>query len=101
MKKGTMAINDSKMLAREWHDLDAAGIPLAPLENRIGVDPLGAGSSLTIRRGRDGMRSEIRELKGGRFAYVLPVFVRRNRPGKTIIREHWLEAPWLPPNIDL
>jgi hypothetical protein len=95
-----MAIRDFGALARQWRDLEAAGIPLEPLENRVGVDARSSGSGLTIRRGRDAWRSEIRELKDGRFAYILPVFIRRDRPGKTIIRDSWIEPPWLDTNVE-
>jgi hypothetical protein len=95
-----MAIRGFGALARQWRDLEAAGIPLEPLENRVGVDARSSGSGLTIRRGRDAWRSEIRELKDGRFAYILPVFIRRDRPGKTIIRDSWIEPPWLDTNVE-
>jgi hypothetical protein len=96
-----MTIGDPEALARQWRELEAADIPLAPLEDRVGIDLRGAGSDLTIRRGRDGWRSEIRELKNDRFAYILPVFIRRDRPGKTIIRDSWISTPWPAPIIDL
>jgi hypothetical protein len=96
-----MVNRDSGVLAQQWRDLEAAGIPLAPLENRVGVDARTLGSGLTIRRGRDAWRSEIRELKNGRFAYILPVFIRRDRPGKTIMRDSWIDAPWPGASIEL
>jgi len=84
----------------QWHALETAGIPLEPLEDRVGVDARSSGSGLTIRRGRDAWRSEIRELKHGRFAYILPIFIRRDHPGKTIIRDSWIEPPWLDTNVE-
>jgi len=95
-----MAIRDFEALTQQWRELEAAGISLEPLENRIGVDACSSGFGLTIRRGRDTSRSEIRELKDGRLAYVLPIFIRRDRPGKTVIRDSWIEAPWPGGNID-
>jgi hypothetical protein len=95
-----MSIRDFGALARGWRDLEAAGVPLEPLENRVGIDTRNRGTALTIRAGRDVWQSEIRELKNGRFAYILPVFIRRNRPGKTIIRDCWISPPWMDTEID-
>jgi hypothetical protein len=95
-----MANRDFAALTRQWAELEAAGIPLEPLENRVGIDKRNSGTALTIRAGRDRLRSEIRELKGGRFGYILPLFVRRNLPGKTIIRDSWIVPPWLDTNIE-
>jgi hypothetical protein len=96
-----MTIRNFEALAREWNDLEAAGIPLEPLENRVGIDARNSGAELTIRAGRDGWHSEIRELRNGSFAYILPVFIRRNLPGKTIIRDSWIETPWPESIIEL
>lgn len=95
-----MAMRDFGALAQQWRDLEAAGIPLEPFENRTGV----AGSPariLTIRSGshRPG-GSEIRELKDGRFGYVVAVFIRRDAPGKTIIRDSWISPPWTDPTFE-
>jgi hypothetical protein len=92
-----MTIRDFGALMRQWSELEAAGIPLEPLENRVGIDTRASGAGLTIRVGRDRSHGEIRELKNGSFAYILPVFVRRNLPGKTIIRDSWIEPPWPEP----
>ena len=89
-----MANQDISKLVNEWSELDAAGIPLEPLENRVGLDARNSGSGLTIRPGRPRWRSEIRELKSGQLAFILPVFIRRDRPGKTIIRDAWIGTPW-------
>ena len=86
-------IRDSRALEQQWCDLIASGIPLEPAEYRVGIDARSSGG-LTIRSGCDVRRSEIRELKNGCFAYILPVFVRRDGPGKTIIREWWIQPPW-------
>lgn len=96
-----MTIRDFGALARQWRELEAAGISLEPFEDRVGIDARSLGSGLTIRRGRDTWASEIRELKNGSFAYILPVFIRRDRPGKTIIRDCWIEAPWSGATIEL
>jgi hypothetical protein len=74
-----------------WADLDLAGIPLARLENRTGLD---AEPPLTIVLARNHSCGRIKELTNGSFAYILPVFVRRNRPGKTIIRDASIQTSW-------
>jgi hypothetical protein len=89
-----MPIHDIRRLAQHWTDLEAASIPLEPPEYRVGLDVRNLDAALTITPGRDHWRSEIRELKNGRFAYIVPVFIRRDRPGKTIMREVWIAAPW-------
>jgi hypothetical protein len=94
-----MANSDIAALTRHWTELEAADIPLESLENRVGLDTRKRGAGLTIRPGRDRWRSEIRELKDGRFAYILPVFVRRDHPGKTVIRDCWVSPPWLDTNV--
>jgi hypothetical protein len=96
-----MPIRDYKALAQQWRDLEAAGIPLAPLENRVGIDTRSSGRVLTIRTGTNHPgRSEIRELKDGRFGYILSVFVRRDLPGKTRISDSWVAPPWDDPTIE-
>ena len=96
-----MSIHHFGELAQQWRDLEAAGIPLAPLENRVGIDARTSGRVLTIRSGSDHPgRSEIRELKYGRFGYILSVFVRRDAPGKTIIRDSWIAPPWEDPTFE-
>jgi len=95
-----MANSDLAALTRDWTELEAADIPLESLENRIGLDTRKRGAGLTIRTGRDRWRSEIRELEDGRFAYILPVFVRRDRPGKTIILDCRISPPWLDTNVE-
>jgi hypothetical protein len=89
-----MANQDIPKLVKEWTELDAAGIPLEPLENRVGLDARNSGSGLTIRPGRPRWRSEIRELKSGQFAFILPVFIRRDHPGKSIILDAWIGTSW-------
>ena len=89
-----MLNQSARHLLKEWSELEAAGIPLEPLENRFGLDARNSGTGLTIRLGSDFRRSEIREMKNGCFAYTLPVFVRRDAPGKTIIRDWWIQPPW-------
>ena len=44
--------------------------------------------------------SEIRELKDGRFGYILRVFIRSDSPGKTIIRDSWISPPWADPTFE-
>ena len=96
-----MVIRDFEALAQQWCDLEAAGIPLAPLEDRVGIDGRNSGRVLTIRSGSHHPgRSEIRELKDGRFGYILSVFVRRDLPGKTRIRGSWISPPWTDPTFE-
>jgi len=96
-----MSIRDFGALAQQWRDLEAAGIPLAPLENRVGIDARSSGRVLTIGTGSHHPgRSEIRELGDGRFGYILSVFVRRDLPGKTRIRDSWISPPWMDPTFE-
>jgi hypothetical protein len=85
-----MANRDVRQLVKDWFDLEAAGVPLEPLENRVGFGSRNSGTGLTVRAGRDRWRGEIRELKNGQFAFIVPVFIRRDRPGKTIILDAWI-----------
>ena len=95
-----MAIGDFGALAQQWRDLEAAGIPLEPLENRAGIARSPSGI-LTIRSESHRLGgSEIRELKDGRFGYVLRVFIRSDSPGKTIIRDSWISPPWTDPTFE-
>ena len=87
-------IRDSGALAQQWRDLIASGIPLEPPEYRVGIDARSSGGALTIRSGCDAWRSEIRELKNRSFALIVSVFIRRDLPGKTHIREFGIELPW-------
>jgi hypothetical protein len=90
-----MSIRDFGALTQQWRDLEAAGIPLEPFEDRVGIDARSSGRVLTIRTGSHHPgRSEIRELGDGRFGYILSIFVRRDRPGKTRIRDSWVAPPW-------
>lgn len=101
MGEGDMSkIRDFAALAQQWRDLEAAGIPLEPFENRVGIEARSPGRVLTIRTGSHHGRSEIRELWDGRFGYILSVFVRRDLPGKTRIRDSWVSPPWDDPTIE-
>jgi hypothetical protein len=95
-----MLTRDFGVLAQEWNDLEATGIPLAPLEDRVGVDARHLGRALMIRNGSQHGRNEIRELSHGRFGYILSVFVRRDLPGKIIIRDSWIWPPWEDPTFE-
>ena len=99
-ERAHMANHDVRQLVQDWNRLDAAGIPLEPLENRVGIDMRTSGTGLTVRAGRDRRRSEIRELKNGHFAFILPVFIRRDRPGKTIICDAWIGTSWPDTSIE-
>ncbi len=89
-----MVSRDVQQLVADWNALEAAGVPLEPLESRVGLDTHNSGTGLTIRAGRNRWRSEIRELKNGQFAFIVPVFIRRDRPGKTIIMDAWIGTSW-------
>jgi len=87
-----MITNSRKKRLADWDALEKAGIPLELPEYRLGLKSDGG---LTIRQMKLSYEeSEIRELRNGRVAYVLPVFMRRDRPGKTVVREITLHAPW-------
>jgi hypothetical protein len=96
-----MANRDFPQLEADWNVLDAAGIPLEPLECRVGIDAKNSRRVLTLRAGRDLWRCEIRELKNGQFAFIAPIFTRRNRPGKTIILDAWIGTSWPDTSIEL
>lgn len=96
-----MTKQDIRKLTRDWSELEAAGIPLESLEHRVGIGARNSGSGLTLRRGRPGWRSEIRELQGGRFGFLVPVFVRRDHPEKTIILDAWVGTSWPDTSIEL
>ena len=42
-----MAGRDVQQLVRDWNALEAAGVPLEPLENRVGLDSRTSGTGLT------------------------------------------------------
>jgi hypothetical protein len=91
---------DFQNIVKTWNDLDAAGIPLETLKDRIGFGARKrSATGLTLKPGRDRLRSCLTELKGSQFAYVLPVFVRRDGPGKTLLRDAWIGTPWADTNI--
>jgi hypothetical protein len=95
-----MAIRDYGALAQQWRDLEAAGIPLEPAENRVGI-ARSRRRILTIRSEPHRLGgSEIRELKDGRFGYVLTVFIRSDSPGKAIVRDSWIAPPWTDPTFE-
>lgn len=96
-----MANRDVPQLVTDWNILQAAGVPLEALECRVGIDAENSGKVLTVRAGRDRWRCEIRELKNGQFAFIVPLFIRRNRPGKTIIMDAWIGPSWPDTSIEL
>ena len=78
-------------LVEDWHELEDAGIPLEPMKFRAGIRP---NNGLTIRQMPTAYNEAvIRELKYC-VAYVMPVFIRRDDPGKTIVRGCTLHVPW-------
>jgi hypothetical protein len=86
-----MAIHRSGRLVEDWCELEESGTPLEPLEFRVGLISNGG---VTIRQYDAPYERGIRELSSGRVAYVLPVFIRRDDPGRTIIRDCSLDVPW-------
>jgi hypothetical protein len=91
MRGRNMTIHRFGRLGQDWRELEESGIPLEPLEFRVGVNSNGG---MTIRQYDTPYESGIRELRSGRVAYVLSVFIRRNDPGRTIIRNCSLDVPW-------
>lgn len=86
-----MIINPQKKRFAAWDALEKAGIPLELPEYRVGLKSDGG---LTIRQmPTDYSEAVIRELKYC-VAYVIPVFIRRDEPGRTIIRDWTLHVPW-------
>jgi hypothetical protein len=86
-----MIINPQKKRFAAWDALEKAGIPLELPEYRVGLKSDGG---LTIRQmPTDYIEAVIRELKHC-VAYVMPVFIRRDEPGRTIIRDWTLHVPW-------
>jgi hypothetical protein len=86
-----MAIRRPERLVQDWRELEDADVPLEPLEFRVGIKP---NAGLTIRQmPTDYNEAVIREIEG-RVAYVMPVFIRRDEPGRTIIRSCTLHVPW-------
>jgi hypothetical protein len=76
-------------IGSSWKD---AGVPLEPRKFRVGAK-LNAG--LMIRQmPTEYSEAKIRELNDGRVGYVMPVFIRRDEPGKTIVRACTLDVPW-------
>jgi hypothetical protein len=86
-----MAIHRFGRLVGDWRELEEAGIPLEPPKFRVGVYPNGG---VTIRQEPAPYEIGIRVLRSGRIAYILPVFIRRDQPGKTIIRDCTIHTPW-------
>jgi len=86
-----MTIHRLGRLVENWRELEDADIPLEPLEFRQGVKPNGG---LTIRQMPMAYNEAVvRELKYC-VAYVIPVFIRRDEPGKTFVRGCTLHVPW-------
>jgi hypothetical protein len=90
--------NNNRRLAKHWDNLEATGVPLEPLEYRVGIGA--ANSALTIRAGRHPRRAEIMDLESGHSAFILPVFIRANGPGKTIICDASIGTLWPDTNIE-
>jgi hypothetical protein len=91
MRDGNMTIHRFGRLEDDWRELVNSGIPLEPLKFRVGVNSNGG---MTIRQYDTPYESGIQELRSGRVAYVISVFIRRDEPGKTIIRGCSLDVPW-------
>jgi hypothetical protein len=91
MRGTNMTIHRSGRLVEDWRELEESGTPLEPLEFRVGGNSNGG---MTIAQCDTPYESGIRELRSGRVAYVIPIFIRRDDPGKTIIRDCSLDVPW-------
>jgi len=87
-----MATHKTERLVEHWLELESAGIPLEPRKFRVGAE-LNAGLMIRQMPSEYG-EAKIRELNDGRVAYVMPVFIRRDEPGKTIVRACTLDVPW-------
>jgi hypothetical protein len=86
-----MAIHRLGRLVENWRELEDADIPLEPLEFRQGVKPNGG---LTIRQMPTAYSEAVIREFGNCVAYVMPLFIRRDEPGKTIVRDCKLHVPW-------
>jgi len=87
-----MATHRLGRLVEDWLELENAGIPLEPRKFRVGAKP---NNGLMIRQMPTPYdEAKIRELDNYRVAYVMPVFIRRDEPGKTIVRGCTLDVPW-------
>jgi hypothetical protein len=96
-----MSKRDVPQLVTRWNILESAGVPLEPPDCRVGIDTEKRGTGLTVRAGRDRWRSKIRELRDGRFGFIIAIFIRRDDPGKTIILDAWIGTSWPDTSIDL
>ena len=86
-----MPIHKLGRLVEDWRELEAADIPLEPMKVRVGANP---NAGLTIKQmPTDYGEAMIREFKHC-VAYVMPVFIRRDGPARTIIRACTLDVPW-------
>ena len=86
-----MPIHRLGRLVEDWHEIEDADIPLEPQEFRVGVKP---NFGLTIRQMATDYKEEVIHELRHCVAYVLPLFIRRDEPGKTIIRDWTLHVPW-------
>ena len=93
MSRANMATHKlTGRLVEDWLELENAGIPLEPRKFRVGAKP---NAGLMIRQLPTAYsEAKIRELDDGRVAYVMPVLIRRDEPGKTIVRGCTLDVPW-------
>jgi hypothetical protein len=87
-----MKIHRPDRLTKAWRELEEAGIPLEPEALRASV---ARNCGLTMKQMPNyDDEAVIRELKNGRVAYALPLFIRREEGGKTIVRGLTLHVPW-------
>jgi len=86
-----MAIHRPGRLVEDWHELEDADIPLEPLEFRVGIKP---NAGLTIRQMPTAYSEAVIREFGHCVAYVMPLFIRRDEPAKTIVRDCKLHVPW-------
>lgn len=86
-----MPIHKLGRLVEDWREIEAADIPLEPMKVRVGANQ---NAGLTMKQmPTDYGEAMIREFKHC-VAYVMPVFIRRDEPGRTIIRACTLDVPW-------
>jgi hypothetical protein len=86
-----MATHRLGRLVEDWNELEDADIPLEPLEFRVGIKP---NAGLTIRQMPTAYSEAVIREFSHCVAYVMPLFIRRDEPGKTIVRGCTLHVPW-------
>ena len=87
-----MRIHRPDRFIKAWRELEEASIPLEPEALSAGLE---RSYGLTMRHEPYSYDvGYVREIRRCRVAYMVPVFIRRDEPGKTIIRKCTLQSPW-------